>query len=546
MPSALVTSPPDTTKTEPLMLRRRDFVHSALLLSTLSTTDLVLAAAAPQPFDYATLKGMARALAGADYQAPTNLAPDFLANLSYDEYQSIRFRREQALWGRDERGFRIEFFHLGRGFREPVRMYELVDGQAREIAYQPGLFDFGKSGVSPRKLSGALGFAGFRIHAATNWDADVASFLGASYFRAVGTDTRQFGLSARGLAIDTANGVEEFPRFSAFWLERPPQDSRTMLLYALMDSPSVAGAYRFVLTPGAPHLIDVDAALYPRKAINRLGVAPLTSMFQCGENDKRMANDWRPEIHDSDGLSIHRGNGEWLWRPLMNPAPLRVNSFLDRNPRGFGLLQRDREFDHYQDDGAFYHRRPSVWIEPKAGGWGKGAVQLVELTTPDETFDNIVAYWNPAEPVTSGSELLYGYRMYWGTRMPVEPPLAQAIATRTGIGGVIGQRRAQFSWRFAVDFRGGELATLPPQAEVEPVISASRGTIEITSARPLESVKGYRAMFDVKLADDGVEPVDLRLFLRHHRQPLTETWIYQWTPPAPRDRRLVLNAANGV
>lgn len=536
------------------MIRRRDFLQSAVLLSTLSAANLTAsnpaAASRPaagrgpdRPFDYAALKGRARALAGGAYRPPAKPAPESLARLDYDQYQSIRFRREQALWGKEERGFRLEFFHMGRGFKEPVRVYEVVKGQAREILYQPGLFDFARSGVDARKLGSDLGFAGFRIHAATNWDADVAAFLGASYFRGVGSDTRQFGLSARGLAIDTGNDVEEFPRFTEWWFERPGNDARTLIFYGLLDSVSAAGAYRFALTPGAPQVMEVDAAVYPRKPIRRLGVAPLTSMYQCGENDRRMANDWRPEIHDSDGLAMCSGNGEWLWRPLTNPAALRINSYVDENPRGFGLLQRDRDFNHYQDDSVYYDRRPSLWIEPKpgaAGGWGKGAVQLVELTAPDETFDNIVAYWNPAEPPKPGDELLYGYRMYWGSNMPIMAPLAHTVATRTGIGGVIGQKRRYFSWRFAIDFAGGELGALPERAEVEPVITVSRGTVEVTSARPLKSIRGYRAMFDVRPPDDSVEPIDIRVFLRHHRQPLTETWIYQWVPPAPRNRRLLL------
>ena len=87
------------------------------------------------------------------------------------------------------------------------------------------------------------GFAGFRVQFATNWKADIAAFLGASYFRAVGDDTRQYGLSARGLAIDTAFArPEEFPRFTAFWFERPSRDAGTLTLYALLDSPSIAGA----------------------------------------------------------------------------------------------------------------------------------------------------------------------------------------------------------------------------------------------------------------------------------------------------------------
>ena len=532
-------------------MRRREFLRTTTTLSTLSAASLVFdwaEAAAPanttasrgpaRAFDYAGLKGRARALAASPYQPPKNPPPQSLLDLSYDQYQAIRYRRDQGLWATESRGFRIEFFHLGRGFKEPVQMYEIVDGQAREIRYQPSLFDFGASGVKAQGLKPDLGFAGFRLHSAMNWDADVAAFLGAAYLRAIGTDTRQFGLSARGLNIDTGLDVEEFPRFVAWWFERPVKDARTLTLYGLLDSPSATGAYRFEISPGAPTVMEVDTAVYPRKAIRRLGFATLTSMYQCGENDKRAGYDWRPEIHDSDGLAMWTGRGEWIWRPITNPAGIRINSYLDENPRGFGLLQRDRDFANYQDDGVFYERRPSLWIEPKSG-WGKGSVQLVELSTPDETNDNIVAYWNPATPPKAGDELLYSYRMYWGTQMPVNPPLAHVVATRNGLGGVIGQKRKYFSWRFAVDFSGGELSGLDPRANVEAVIAVSRGKVETTSARPIAAgaIKGYRAMFDVIPPDDSVEPIDIRLFLRFENQPLSETWIYQYFPPAPAKRR---------
>ncbi|WP_116810443.1 glucan biosynthesis protein [Steroidobacter cummioxidans] len=529
------------------MLRRRDFLQSAVLLSTLSASGLASAAeqafrGPARPFDYAVLKGQARALASKPFEPPSKLAPKALVELTYDEYQSIRFKREDALWADTDGNFRLEFFHMGRGFKEPVRMHEIVNGQAREILYRPELFDLSRSGLNPRSIPKDLSWAGFRIHTVTDWQRDVAAFLGASYFRSVGSDTRQFGLSARGLAVDTALDPEEFPRFSEYYFERPSPDSRTLVIFGLMDSPSVAGAYRFALTPGAPQVIDVDAAIYPRKAIRRLGIAPLTSMYQVGENDRRVSYDWRPEIHDSDGLSLYTGSGEWLWRPLSNPPMLRFNSYLDENPRGFGLLQRDRDFNNYQDDGVFYERRPSLWIEPKSP-WGKGSVQLTEIPTPDETFDNIVAFWNPATPVKGGEELLYSYRMYWGTQMPISSTLAEVVATRTGLGGVVGQRRQYFSWRFAVDFKGGELATLPDGAKVEPIISVSRGEVEITSARPLREISGYRAMFDVKLPDESMDPVDIRLYLRLGHLTLTETWTYQWSPPPMKDRLLMLQQA---
>jgi glucans biosynthesis protein len=499
---------------------------------------------AAQPFDFAWLKGQAHFLASNVYQESKDTLPPAMAKLGYDQYQAIRFRADHSLWGDAGLAFRLQFFHVGRGFNQPVHLYEIVDGQAREFVYDPALFDWDKSGVDPASMKDKAGFAGFRVQFVTNWRADVAAFLGASYFRAVGGDTRQYGLSARALAVDTAfPRPEEFPRFTSFWFERPARDSGTLTLYALLDSPSISGALRLQIAPGGTLIMNVDSALYPRKPIERLGIAPLTSMFFYGENDRRAANDWRPEIHDSDGVSMWTGAGEWIWRPLSNPGQLRLNSYFDDNPRGFGLLQRDRNFDHYQDDGVYYDRRPSLWVEPKVGpngGWGRGAVQLVEIPTVDETFDNIVAFWNPSEKPKPGQEMLFSYRLYWGTHMPYASPLAQTIATRTGVGGTVGVKRQYFSWHFAVDFAGGELGALAKDAPVEAVVTTSRGQVEHVTAHFVEEFSGYRALFDVKPTEDSVEPIDLRLYLRVDGRPLTETWIYQWIPPSLKERKAAL------
>jgi glucans biosynthesis protein len=531
---------------------RRSWLKVAVSLSA-SSLPLAeaLAAAAPavktigeeRPFDYAWLKGRARSLAGSKYQPPSARLPADVAKLDWDQYQAIQFRDNHALWA-DTAGsrFRLKFFHLGLGFKTPVHLFEVADGRAREIAYDPAMFDYGKSGLAGSRLPADLGFAGFRVFYHTDWQRDLAAFLGASYFRAVGGEM-QYGQSARGLAVDCGlPREEEFPNFTTFWFERPARGAAGLVVYALLDSPSIAGAYRFEIFPGPTLVMNVDAALYPRKEIERIGIAPLTSMYMHGENDQRTAYDWRPEIHDTDGLAMWSGSGEWIWRPLANPPRLRFNSYGDENPRGFGLLQRDRNFDHYQDDGAFYDRRPGLWVEPRSS-WGKGQVQLLELPTDGETDDNIVAFWHPAEPPKPGAELLYAYRLHWGARPPVSTPLAQVVATRTGVGGIVGQKRRYFSWRFVVDFAGANLAMLSSKAKVEPVITASRGEVEITSARPLDSVRGIRAMFDLKISDDGVEPVNLRLYLRAGNEPLTETWLYQWTPPPPAERKRFLQPA---
>jgi glucans biosynthesis protein len=493
----------------------------------------------PQAFDYAWLKNRARLLSQQPYQPQPEQIPARLAKLDWDQWQSIQFKDSHSLWREQKLNAQVRFFHLGWRMTTPVQVYEVVDGQAQELAYDPAMFDYGSSGISGSALPKDLGFSGFRVLYHTDWVRDVAAFQGASYFRAVDGDM-QYGMSARGLAIDSGLDPEEFPIFTTWWLERPAPGSDSFYVYGLLDSPSIAGAYRFLLSLGDTLVMDVDAALYPRKPIERIGIAPLTSMFQCGENDKRRADDWRPEIHDSDGLQLWTGSGEWIWRPLVNPPVVRTNMYFDQDPRGFGLLQRDRNFDHYQDDGVFYNLRPSLWVEPRqAGGkdgWGRGAVMLVELPTDDETNDNIVAFWNPAEKPQAGQELLFGYRLYWCRTPPFTPKLATVVATRTGIGGVIGQKRTYFSWRFAVDFAGGNLAMLGADTKVEPVIEASRGSVEITSARPLAAIKGWRAMFDIRPTDNSVEPINLRLYLRSDRQALTETWIYQWTPPPAGER----------
>lgn len=489
-----------------------------------------------QAFSARWLRKHARALAAQPYRAPQNPLPPSLQSLDWDQYQAIRYRPDQALWRHRNSAFQLQFFHLGLYFQEPVHFYEVVNGRAHALPYRNENFDYGDNGAFD-DLPDGLGYAGFRVHFHQDFSRDIAAFLGASYFRAVG-ESRQYGLSARGLAINTGlPQPEEFPRFTTFWLERPGAGDLSLTVHALLDSPSVTGAYRFVIHPGANLTMDVEATLYPRRELTRFGLAPLTSMYQTGENDRRMANDWRPEIHDSDGLAIWTGNGERIWRPLTNPEQVTVSHFIDNQPRGFGLLQRDRDFSNYQDDGVFYELRPSLWVTPR-GHWGEGAVMLVEIPTLDETFDNIVAFWNPKESWRPGEAYPIGYRLTWGETMPDQnPELGAVVATRTGIGGVIGQPRTYFSRRFAVDFAGGSLSMMDRHAGVEAVVSASRGKVELVSARPLHAINGFRAMFDL-IPDDDTSPIDLRLYLRIGSQALTETWLYQYAPPPPEARSL--------
>lgn len=481
----------------------------------------------PVPFEPAMVRERARELATTPYEPAGNAVPSVLAELDYDRYRDIRYRPDMALW-EGEGDAEAQFFHLGHQLRSPVHIHEVADGMAREVLYSPALFDFGDNDFDAN-FPGDLGFAGFRLHVPLNradYLDELAVFLGASYFRALGKGQR-YGLSARGVAIDTGlPGGEEFPVFRDFWLERPESGAEELVLHALLDGPSLAGAYTFVIRPGEATVMEVTADLFPRQPIELLGIAPLTSMFLFGPNDRVGIDDFRPRVHDSEGLQIWTGKEEWLWRPLVNPAALRLSLFGGGQPKGFGLLQRTRTFDAYQDLEARYELRPSVWVEP-LDEWGEGHVRLIELPAAEEIHDNIVVFWAPERPVEAGSELGFAYRLHWCTELPVRTRLATCVETRVGIGGVPGQERQVDTRKFVIDFAGGDLATVPADAPVEAMVAVKGGEITEPIARHNEVTGGWRLFFDLRPGVDG--PVELRAFLRLGASVLSETWVYQWT-----------------
>jgi periplasmic glucans biosynthesis protein len=400
-------------------------------------------------------------------------------------------------------------------------MNEVVSGNERHIVYNSADFDFGKNKLAPKKW-GDVGFSGFRAHYALNNSAykdEVVVFLGGSYFRALGSGQR-YGLSARGLAIDTVGGEgEEFPLFVDFWFVKPAADAKTLTAYALLDSPRAAGAFQFDVHPGAETVVDVRSRLYLRAGVATLGLAPLTSMYFFGENQPHRT-DFRPEVHDSDGLLVATGDGEWIWRPLLNPKHTLTTSFSMRELRGFGLLQRDRDFRSYEDSEARYELRPSAWVEP-VGSWGAGRIELVQLNTPDETNDNVVAYWVPQQPPAPGKALDLKYRVRWQGAKMQQPPGAWVVQTRIGRGyaDLAGDEQ-----QFIVDFTGPSLAKLPPDAQVEAVVTApSNGRIVESNAYRVEATGAWRMAVRVKQLRP-TQPTELRGFLRSGNDVLTETW----------------------
>ncbi len=493
----------------------------------LATAAIVVALPA-LAFDFDDVAKRAAQLAERPYRAPNVTLPKTLQSLTYDQYRDIRFKPALALWRNAGLPFEIQFFHPGLYYDHPVRIFEVVRGQPREVRFDTDMFDYGKNHVDKKALAG-LTFAGFRVHFPLNspkYKDEVLVFQGASYFRALGRDQR-YGLSARGLAVDTALGSgEEFPYFSEFWIERPEPGARDLTIYAVLDSKRVAGAYRFVLTPGSETVTAVQARLYLRERVTKLGLAPLTSMFLHGENQPAAGRDYRPEVHDSDILLIQSGTGEWITRPLVNPKRLLVTSFSLTNPVGFGLMQRDRSFANYQDLEARYELRPSAWVEPR-GAWGAGRIELVQIPTPDETNDNIVAFWVPDTPPVPKKPFDFAYRIRWQKDSEVRPPLAYVAQTRRGHGY---SRTPDPSVGFVVDFEGAVFKKLPADAEVEPVVTADgNGQILESHVYRNDATGGYRLRLRVKPIDDK-KPVELRAFLRSGANTLTTTWSYILPP----------------
>jgi len=477
---------------------------------------------AGRPFSFVGLVARAKALAQRAYQPPPASDPA-LSRIDFDTYGQINFDPRLTLWGGlDEPAVRL--FPLGGYFKTPVQIHLVDQGVARRVVYEPRLF-LTPSDHPFRRLNGAGGFAGFRVMN-QNGDGDWLAFLGASYFRAAGP-FNQYGASARAIALNSGGPArEEFPRFTEFWLERAPGGD--LISHALLDGPSVSGAFRFENRRGASGVIQtVEAALFFRQPVETLGLAPLTSMFWYGENDPPEHRDWRPEIHDSDGLAISAGDGERIWRPLSNPPRVTTNAFQDHDPKGFGLSQRDRLFDHYQDDGAFYDKRPSIWIEPTTP-FGAGSIRLVELPSSGETDDDIVAFWTPSQGVEAGMALSLSYRIHWIDQEPRPADLAKVVATRVGVGGRPGQAPRPGFRRIDIDFEGPALRGLTRTSGVEAVVTASGGRqIDQVAAYPVVGTTLWRVLFDVSV-DQG--STDVRAYLRRGDTALSETWLYQLFP----------------
>ncbi|MDB5930774.1 MAG: periplasmic glucan biosynthesis protein MdoG [Polaromonas sp.] len=491
---------------------------------------LTLAAAPAHAFDLENVATLASQRAQTPFKEASHAVPAELAKMEYDDYRDIRFKPESTLWRADKLPFEANFFHVGR-HGDSVRVNEITATGVKPLAYDPANFNFGRNKLSPKSW-GDIGYGGVRFFSNLNsptYKDELIVFSGASYFRALGSG-QLYGLSARGLAVDTAGpGQEEFPRFTDFWLEKPAEDGAPLTLYALMDSPRMTGAYRFDVKPGEQTVTEVRARIFMRptdKPVTTLGLAPLTSMFFFGENQPR-PGDFRPEVHDSDGLMVATGEGEWLWRPLQNPGSPLVTSFSMKSLKGFGLMQRDRAFKSYEDTEARYEMRPSAWITPLKD-FGAGRVELLQFATPDETHDNVAAYWVPEKLPAPGQPLELAYQIAWQGKNQQLPPNGWVTQSRRGIGYTkLGADALGQQIQYVIDFAGPALDALPPEAKVQAVTTASANARVVESLAYRNPATGaWRMTLRVERLKtaEPAQPIELRAFLQHDNHTLSETW----------------------
>ena len=511
-------------------------IAQAVLVVMLFAICLLNSAEANESFSFNNVCDKARQLAAQPFKEITGQIPEFLVKINYDEWRDIRFKPEFALWRKKGLPFTIEFFHPGLYYDRPVIINIVDTSGVKPVPFSRNLFDYGKNKFKDQ-VPANLGFAGFRLHHPLNtkkYYDEVAVFLGASYFRAVARK-QNYGLSARALALDTAlSSGEEFPYFKEFWIVKPVEESTRVTVYALIDSPSVTGAYAFIIKPGKETVINVKGTIFRRKDVQKFGIAPLTSMFFYGKNSsQRPVDDFRPEVHNSDGLLMSFSSGEWLWHPLVNSRSLIMNSFSAVNPSGFGLLQRERNFAAYQDLEARYENRPSVWITPREQ-WGRGHVELIQIPTDSELNDNIIAFWVPEKLPEAGTPISFSYTMSWQYPDKNFPPGGRVVSTYTAKG------KTDEMKKFIIDFAGGGLEALPADKVLTASITVGKNAKLVEQQLLKNQVTGgWRLVFQIQPDDQiGVDrvlqqkrqPIELRAFLKDGKNILTETWSYTYLP----------------
>lgn len=497
-------------------------IHLVFGLITVVLLMIVISSRRQEDFSFRKVSERAELMAREGYLSAVPALPKKLRQLDEEQYKSIRWRDERTLWRREGLPFQVRFIHPGYTFDRKVDIEDL--NEQRPLRYSPAFFDFGKSGIVAEELPDWVGYAGFRLmHPFNKPDVldEMVSFVGGSDFRAVARDL-VYGTLARAIVIDPAENSGETPVFTRFWLKRPDTFSSTFTVYALLESGSVTGAYQFEIEGGAETRIHVRATLYFRRIVQQVGYAPLISMFWFGENTSNTFGDFRPEVHKADGLLMQRSNDEWVWHPLAWSATQQVNVFSDPAFKGFGLFQRDRDFNHYQDLNALFHKMPSVWVEP-IKGFENGTVCLVQQPTKDETLNNVAAFWSPKVSPTPLKPVEIEYVLRWMTDSSSLPPLGRCLSTRVDFQQEENRRE------FFLDFGGGPLDRLKAGEQPTADVSSPTGaTVSDVKIERNDFNRTWRISFVVN-TDEKTKPTEILARLTANGVPLTETWSYTWT-----------------
>jgi periplasmic glucans biosynthesis protein len=512
-----------------ILFTRRDTLAGLSALGALASTgasaqqngspNLFGAAGDGQRFEASQVVELARALARRPMTPVPSDLPDGLAALTPDAAGSIRLQQAHWVWAGEQRGFALEPLHRGSIFSNPVAIFVIEDGTSRRLGFDKSRFDYGRTPVPQSQAD--LGFSGFRVHVTGERTDTVAIFQGATFFRAVARG-QGFGAVARSLVLRPGEQRgEEVPAFRALWVERPGPAATALTVHGLIDSESCTAAVRMTIRPGDVTINDVELTLFARVQLDNVGFGGMMGSFLFGPQRRRVFDDVRPAVHEVAGLQLRTGADEWIYRPLNNPEQLQISAFVDTDPKGFGLVQRERDYAAYQDDDQRFELRPSLWVEP-LGEWGAGTVQLLEVPTESEINDNIIVHWRPRQPLAAGSETTLSYRQFWCWQPPEAPPVAQVRSVRQGRGSQ-GRRR-----RYFVDFAGEALADPAFAGQIKVMLSATPGTIAAQRMLSYPERRTFRVSFEL---DPGTENAcELRLRLEVAGKPVSETWLNRWTP----------------
>ncbi len=537
-------------------------LHLTLALITALLLAITLRPSERHRFTFAQVQATAQQLAQTpDVPLPDSLPPQ-LRKLTPAQELGVFWNDKYRLWRKKGLPFQVDFYHLSNeGTTSPkINMVDSRSARALPLPYSPAFFN-DQVPINP-PLPPNLGYAGFYVRYPINKPDSLDGFfsvLGASYFRVLAQD-QVYGLSARGLAINAGldGKPEEFPEFKEWWLHEPAPNSTEIVLDALLDSPSVTGAYGFKIHPGSVTSVDIHATLFFRRRVEWLGIAPFSSMYLYGENAPNHFGNFHPEIHDSDGVLLNTGKGDWLWRPLGQEPFFQIYKFDDENPKGFGLVQRDRDFQHYQDLNLKYNVRPSAWVIPH-GNWGKGSVVVAHRPSNDPNTDNVVLFWHPDQIPQAGARMELDYTIDFYMNDASLPPLAYTKETRiinpapppelpTGTSPAssaakqFGPPQALMTGtpspvQFLIDFAGNGIEGIPADKPPYLYLHFDPPETRLRDWR-LEKIgydNSWRATFTIIPFKPNV-PTELHCRLTQTTQPqsnarpLSEDWNYTWHP----------------